>query len=433
MGSWGARLPLGLYIAALACGLLAAAPCSGEVQFKFTPKLILEQSFSDNFFLEEEDEVDMWIARVAPGFDLNVRTENSVVILDYMVGRYWHFANNAGVKTSDQDYFRHDLSLGMAHQPSSHWRLGFTEELISSREPLLSEELSAIPGPLPGDDDDILELIDVATRIDFTRNRIKPFVSHYFNDKWEARLNYRHETFDLSSNDPVINSLLEDQKEHRALAALSYNFDAGNHLDLEHQFWHRDFKPADPDDPANSDYDAYQVQLIYRRDMKGSPYEFEIGAGYQFRNFTQDISLGGGRFERMDDLNEFVFQAQVSRMTQTSRTKVLLERAINDFTISNNYYASHGIRILTEKTFKGSGFLLFGGGGYEFNNYINEAREDEIWQLQLGTGYRFFKEKLELRVGYEYTNRNSDRLDASYDENKAFFRLEAKHDIIGKR
>jgi hypothetical protein len=405
-------------------GLLAASPSFAEVQVQFTPNLTLEQSFTDNFFLEEQNEVNMWVTRVAPGFNLKTKTEKSIVLINYMVGHYWHYTDEVGIKASDQNFFRHDLSIGAASQLSPRWRLGFTEELVSSREPLLSE--TELPeGVFP-------DLIDVATRIDFTRNRIKPFINHSFSDKWDARLNYRHETFDLSSTDPIINSLIEDQKENRGLVAITYNLNTGNHLDLEQQYWHRDFKAADPSDPVNSDYDAYQAMLIYRREMKGSPYKFEIGAGYQFRNFVQDIPRGGGRFERMDNLSEFVSKAEISRIAKTNKIRLALERAINDFTISNNYYTSNGVKLLTEKTFEGSGFLLFGGGGYEFNKYLTDPREDNVWELQMGAGYRFLESKLELRLGYEYNDRESNLLDASYTENKAFFKLEAKHDIAGK-
>jgi hypothetical protein len=245
-------------------------------------------------------------------------------------------------------------------------------------------------------------------------------------------LSYRNEIFDLSSEDPGINGLLEDQREHRGIVTLTYSSDKENHLDLENQFWHRDFNASNPSAPLNSDYGAYQTKLIYRRDAKGSPYEFQIGAGYQYRNFMQDVNGLG-----MDSLKEFVFSTELSRKTRLSQFTLSLERSINDFTISNNYYASHAVRLAAQRYFKRRKFRLFGRAGYEFNDYLTTepgdiAREDHVWEFEGGVAYRFFKKRLELVLGYDYTDRDSNDPRFDYTENRVFLKLEAKHDFEAK-
>jgi hypothetical protein len=400
-----------------------APKAKAELAVDFTPKIVIEQSHTDNFFQDSRREVDMWVTRVAPGFELKAKTDNSLLLLNYLMGRYWHFTDEPGITAADQNFFQHELSLGVATQPSVHWRPGFTEELIKSREPLLSEE--GLDLPLPSNLS--------ANLIDFTRNRVKPFMNFYLSERWEAKFAYRNEIFDLSSNNPGINGLLEDQKEHRTIVTLTHNLNGSNHLDLENQFWHRDFETNHPFVFINTDYDSFQTKLIYRRNTEGSPYEFQIGAGYQFRDFKHDVVNG----LPMDSLNEFVFSTELSRKTKLSEITLAIERTVNDFTISNNYYTSRGVTLSLQRYFHRRKFRLFTKAGYEFKDYLTNSpgeipREDDIWEVEGGVAYKFLKRRLELALGCSYEDRDSNHETLSYAEKKVFLKLEAKYDFYSK-
>lgn len=415
--------------------LLGASALRGETQVDCTLRIAVEQSFTDNFFQDSEHQVDMWVTRVAPGFNLRTETENSVLLLDYIASHYWHFTEERGIKASDQNFLGHDLYFGVATQPSIHWKLGFSEELIKAREPLLSvEELTLAPledegFPPPGNDrpGDFLDIR--ANLVDFTRSRAEPFLYYYPSERWGAKFSYRNEVFNLSSDDPDIDRLLENQMEHRGVVTLTYSPGKDNHFDIENQFWHRDFNAHDSSNPLNSDYNAYQANIVYRRDAKESPYELRVGAGRQHRTFTQDVDG-----LQMDSLNEFVFSAELSRKTAISKITLSLERSINDFTISNNYYVFHTLGLAAQRYLCGRKVRLFGKGSYEIDKYLTNApgntpRKEDAWEFEGGGAYTFFKERLELALGFNYADRDSNRPGLDYNVNKVFLKLEVRHDL----
>jgi hypothetical protein len=361
-------------------------------ELHFRPRLLVEEEYNDNWFRDEDNEIDFWVTRVSPGFNFEARTDRSLLSLDYDFSYHWHFNNNNDVRASKQDYLGHNLTLSAAHRPTSRLTFGLLEEYFLTREPASTDQFSQI-----------------VSRNKYWRNRVTPSVLYDIAEKGEAKLGYRNEQLHWISQSPG----QEDSSENRGILTLTYNFNSSNHLDLESQVWRRTY------DGDLSDYDAYQAQLIFRHEFN-QYLEGQVGAGYQKRDFDE---------ANLDDQNEFVFHGILTGATDRSKLEVSAEKSMVDFTTEDQYFNAYRVDLFGEHIFL-EAIRVYVGGYYQFSDYIDSNREDDTYNGNVGLGYKFFRKLFEVSLEYSYTERDSNESGRDYQENRVFLRLSLVYDLI---
>ena len=271
--------------------------------------------------------------------------------------------------------------------------MGLDESFLLSREPSYTDVFA-----------------EIVNRSKYARNRVSPFVNYDIGEKGEVRLAYLNEIFNYLQ---VTGAPRDNSTENRGILTLTYNFNSKNHLDLQNQVWQRTY-----DGDTTSDYTSYQAKLIYRREFS-SYLQGQVGAGFQQRNFS-DSALG--------DKTIPTFNIGLIGETERSRLGVSLERNFNDFTQYDNYYVAYLFRVEAEHTFL-KAFRTFAGGYYQFSDFIDSSRRDNLWDVYGGLGYLFFDKKFEVSMEYNYKSRDSNEPGVDYGENSVLLTLTAHHDF----
>jgi hypothetical protein len=370
-------------------GILLPLQTRSEVHIK--PFLVAEEQLSDNFYRGENNEATVWVTRLSPGISLDAYTDRSRLIFDYSPSFYWHRDNEDNLDASRDNYTGHDLYLFAATRLFTRLTIGLDEDFILTREPASSDRFS-----------------QAVERDKYWRNRIAPFLTYDLAEKGEIRLGYRHESLEfIETRTPRENSM-----EHRGILTLTYHLNSTNHLDLENQFWTRQY------DGPSSAYDSYQAKLIYRRELTDY-LKAEIGAGYHHRWFDND---------QLEDKGGPVFHGGITGATDITKINFFVERNINDFTQGNDYFSALRANLFMERLFI-ERIRAYLGGYYQNSDYVFTPREDDTWNVLAGLGYRFLENILEVSAEYNYTNRDSNETGRSYEENRIFLRLTAAHDF----
>ncbi len=233
-------------------------------EWQITPSMTVEGMYDDNFFKSQKNPTSVWAVQIAPAVEVQAVTDRSKLDLNYKTGYFMYFSPKAGADISSQDYLDQNLNLLAMTRVSTRLTTGLTEDFILTREPGASDTLS-----------------QAITRDKYLRNRITPFVSYDIGEKGEIKLAYRNEVLNFLDGDPTT---WANCIENRAIMTLTYNFNSTNHLDLDNEIWRREYTGN-----GLTSYDAYQTQLIYRRELC-SWLQGRVGAGYQWRNFDNNIS-----------------------------------------------------------------------------------------------------------------------------------------------
>lgn len=365
-----------------------ALPRITKAEKKFTPRLSLEQEYNDNWFRAEEDEVEFWVTRVSPGFSFEAVTGRSRAALDFDYSYSWHNTTDNDVSASNENYHGVDLSLDTAYRPTSRLTMGLTNEFFLTREPASTDQFS-----------------NVEDRELYWRNRLLPSLLYDIGEKGEAILGYRYERLNWVSNTDPGQS---DSDEHRGIFTLTYHFNPTNHLDLESQYWHRDY-----DENDLSDYDSYQSKLIYRHEFN-TYLSGEAGAGYQHRDYD-DSDLG--------DEDLFVFHGGLTGATDRSKLEIYAERSMVDYTTEDDYFDATRASLFAQHIVL-EALRIYAGGYYQNSDYQNSSRDDDTYNGYGGLGYRFFRKLFEVSLEYNYTERDSNRPGRDYQENRVFLRLD---------
>jgi hypothetical protein len=86
---------------AIALAILSPLAAYGY-EFRLVPYLSLTEGYNSNVFFTEQDHVDSWVAKIAPGLDVSGRTER----LDAALGGnllWWHYTGESSLNTMDWD------------------------------------------------------------------------------------------------------------------------------------------------------------------------------------------------------------------------------------------------------------------------------------------------------------------------------------------
>ncbi len=387
------RFVLGLMMVGYFCFGHMLAHRVSWADFSVQPNITVEEEYTDNFYRAERRPTAVWITRVSPGFNMQGLTERSRLELNYHFNYYWYNDVNGAADTSELNYPGHDLDLYAATQLTSKLKLGLNENFILTREPAYSDMYSQIVSPDK-----------------YLRNRVTPALTYDIAEKGEVKLAYRNEY--LSYLQPTVPSH-EDSLENRGILTLTYHLNSTNHLDLENQYWRRDYEGD-----INSGYDSYQALLIFRREFS-SYLEGHAGAGYHHRDFFQS---------QLSNINMFAYSIGLTGHTERSKLFVSFDHNLNDFTVSDQYFSAYLFKVMGEHLFLDR-IRAYVGGFYQYSRYFDSPRRDDYWNATVGLGYLFFDKRLELSVEYDRNDRNSNQPGYSYVENQVYFRVAARHDF----
>lgn len=382
-------------IAFVGAGLaLFAAPDLFGAELHLSPAIMVEQEYTDNYYRTERDKVGMFVTQIAPGFGFQALTDRSRIDLSYVFSYYWYESVNGRIDASRYNYAGQNLNLFASTRLYTRLKFDLLENYILTREPAFLDTFSQI-----------------VTNSEYWRNRVEPSIAYDISEKGEVRLGFRNEV--LNYLEKVRPPGEEDSVEERGILTLTYNLNATNHLDLQTQIWQRSYSGN-----ANSSYTSYQSMVVFRRELS-TYFDGQIGAGYQYREFSQS-ELGN------DGLPTFLLR--LNGTTEASKGSLSMERNLNDFTQDDNYFSAFLVRATGEHLFLGK-IRAYVGGYYQFGNYLDSSRHDGTWNGLCGIGYLFLDKRFEVSVEYNYTNRDSNQPGSNYAENQIYFRLSAHHDF----
>jgi hypothetical protein len=324
-------------------------------RLEIVPKLSTSWQVDSNYYLADYVEREVYTYKIQPGFNFDFETAKTNVMLDYTMDLYYYDDRDpvppGEQPTDDDDFVGHTLTAEARYQAFDRLLVGLNESFYKTRDPAESDIFS--------------NSID---REKYYINQVTPIVEYDFGPKFTLRLRYRNTDIDYNR------STTEDSDENRGLVNLVYNFTRSSSMDLEFQYWKKDYT-AD-----TSDYDSNQTKLIFRKQLR--IFEISAGAGYQNRNFDDS---------GLDDIDVFTYNFNIDGqgMLANRRTHISfnVEQNFNDQSIGNNYYTA-------------TRYIL--RGGHEFSSrlsgdfeasymtadYENTSRDDDITEIFGTLGYK---------------------------------------------
>ncbi|MFC1495779.1 capsular biosynthesis protein CpsB, partial [Thermodesulfobacteriota bacterium] len=245
----------------LVCPLSVYA--AGKLTVK--PKLSASWKSDDNFYKAENVEREVYTYLIQPGIQIGYQSPKSLITFDYTLDSH-NYDDQDPVPTGEQsadngDYTGHKALFNLKTKPTSRFTFGLQNNYIGSRD--------------PGNSDAFNNSVD---RDKYAINTFTPSVLYDLGSKFAAGLRFRYTDTDYDK------TTREDSTEIRPIFDLVYNFNKTTSLDLEWQYWERDY------DLTTSDYESVQTKLILKKKYKY--FSLEAGAGYHYRDF-EDPTLEG--------------------------------------------------------------------------------------------------------------------------------------------
>jgi len=371
------------------------------------PKISASWRLDTNFFKAEDIEREVYTYLIQPGIDLGIRTAKSKVLLDYVLNAYYYDDRDSvppGQKpASDDDYYGHTLIFQARHKLTDRLLIGLDNSYYKTRDPAQTDRFS-----------------DSVDRNKYFVNRLTPMLYYDFGEKFTLGLRYRNTILDYSKLDYSEEEgwILADSTEHRGMFDLIYNFSRTASLDLEYQYWEKDY------DGTTSDYTSDQINLIFRKEFK--VVSFGVGGGYHERDFNNPA---------LDDIDVWNYIITVLAEKEgpeedsppRSYVRLSAERNFNDQGLGDDYYIANTFtvdagRVFMEKI-KVDITAYYQKSEYEKTYGLTperatELRDDDTYHISGDIGY-MFTDWLTFTITGGYKKRDSNL--AYYDyENKYF-------------
>jgi hypothetical protein len=375
--------------------LIMSFPVTAMSQGNLTlnPKVSGTLRTDGNFYKAETDEREVRTSLVQPGFELDYETAKSRISLDYTLNVYDYEDKDAlmpGWKPAeDEDYVGHRAVLDMRTKPTDRLTLGLSDSYYYTRDPAQSDIFS-----------------NSVTRNKYYINRLTPMILYDLGPKFSAGFRYRHTQTDYSEE------VSEGSTENRGIFDLVYNFNRTTSLDLEYQYWNRDYKKV------TSDYDSGQIRLILRKQYKY--FRLEAGAGYHERNFDRP---------GLENIDVFTYRAALTGQNPPevseprSHITLVAETNFNDSGTGERYFKATRYSMEVGRVFMEK-LLVDLEAVYQNSDYEKwagltpagtlEIREDDTTSVELKVGY-ILSDYMVLGVAAGNQDRESNIAGRSYD------------------
>jgi len=229
---------------------------AGKITVK--PKFSASWKSDDNFYKAENVEREVNTYLIQPGIQIGYKSPKSLITFDYTLDSYDYDDQDpvpSGERAADNDdYTGHKALFDLKTKPTSRFTFGLQNNYIDSRDPANSDAFN--------------NSID---RDKYEINTFTPSILYDLGAKFTAGLRLKITDTDY---DKITR---EDSTETRPIFDMIYNIDKTTSLDLEWQYWERDY------DLTTSDYESIQAKLILKKKYKY--FALEAGAGYHNRDF----------------------------------------------------------------------------------------------------------------------------------------------------
>ncbi|MFH2220177.1 MAG: outer membrane beta-barrel protein [Pseudomonadota bacterium] len=385
------------------------ALCAGKIVLR--PKLDVSWQTDSNFFKAETGERSVDTYLVQPGAVLGYETDKSMVLLDYTMNVYSYDDRDnvpAGQPAADDDdYVGHTLMFTARTQPYDKLVLGLDNSYYYTRDPAQSDRFS-----------------DSVSRYKYSINRLTPLLFYESDGRFSAGLRYRNTVTNYTEG-PA-----EDSVENRGMLDLIYNFSDTASVDLEYQYWAKNY------DGTTSDYTSNQIALILKKQFQY--FIVEVGGGYQAREFDDPA---------VEDIDTPAFRIALTGQNPPapeadpkSRVSLTAEQNLNDSGTGDSYYTATRVTLEAGHVFLEK-IPVRVSAWYQNSDYertvgltpsgTRELRDDDTTDLELEVGY-MFTDCLTFFALAGYEERDSNLAGYSYDNSYFMLRLAFDYDMGGK-
>ncbi len=367
---------------------------------KIHPGVSVTESYTNNIFKEEDHKRGAWITKVSPGIVLQLPIRRHFLQLDY----------HAEIIEAERFHKQYDTD--------SHFVNGILD-LDFNRLTILAGDNWKSDSTAPTSKSDI--------RQDYLQNRAFCDISYRLANRYKVTGFYRNTSrqFDnyRSPFDPAVDPRWDNYMENDMGVGLFYRFFPKTSVLFEYGFTHRNVTDRGlPDTDRDSDSHRYWLGLMWEPTAKivGT-----IKGGYYQRNYD-----GGGNskdwsgFAMEGDL-KYKLTSQDTFTLKGSRTP--LETSVTEAHLPGfapgrygTYYISTGGTFAYNHrfTYKISGIadVSFFNDDYREKGSLGKKRNDDRFAAGIGALYQI-QDWLAFKLGYRYTNKDSNADDESYQEN----------------
>lgn len=412
-------------------------------QVLLTPSLSLEQVFTDNLYLTDQDKKSEWITTITPKLDFLIKDKSGELSLVYAPG-FSLYADH-----SEYDSFRHDLSLAVNRELGAHWKLTFTDHYNYTEEPYDQS------GVTFSSEESVQEAIDYTIRKDrepHSSNDAGLGLTYQFGPKDLMRFSYGYgRTWDENPG-------AEDSVSQRAGYGVDYWFIPHWGISLQADYSRGEFsKDTDTFDQWSGslslqhEFDRFLTGFVkYSHsyiDYKGPTQDYQVyspslGLTYNFVEQGYITVEAGHYWQDKESLD----QADQQAANQTNEEKgwnVALD--INKtWSLKRGQFRLSGGSGYDETYFgaENLGFTIYYGGGVDFlyflskhlafeangnyrhNRYTDQdpERRDHVTNVSSGLAYWPLK-WLMLALKDQYRVVESNQNENDYRENRVVFTL----------
>jgi hypothetical protein len=430
-------------IALVLLTILATLGASQAAQVNFLPELLLSQTYSDNIFLNPDDEEDDFITEVGVSLGGEVLWPTAAFSLNYTPSYNW-FAQNSG-----EDFWRHAARLSAWKEYKRNTRFEFRNSFLYTQDPL--------------DSSDVVDADDPLSRPDIESDRNRRGLEIYYTNVSEARVSHR-----FGAEDQVfgglgysilreVDSVAEDENSDEndiwvPFVGFAYWFNVRWGIEGNGLYSHRDFKDRNDreeytgnarlirqfsrqlgcfvdyqhtyldfdlnsDEPPESDYNVYAPSAGIRYQIEENAL-ITIGFGYLWQRFEDnDIS----------DDQEIPFVNSEIYKTWPFRKGFVTLLGGSGYGIDDTGSEDLGLNIYYEgRATTGYNFTTRMAGdlfaGYRWDDYPDEepARTDKTISAGAGVNYQALR-WMNMRLEYNFNDVNSDSDEYEYTENRVMF------------
>jgi hypothetical protein len=396
------------YAVILSLILIFFSPVSVWAQhsYELTPAISVSETYDDNIYLDEANEIDDYITAVTPSLDLDIQAEKTNLSFFYAPSFVFYDEN------SEADTTRHSANLSWDQDLTQHMKLSLMDTYYKSEEALESA-------------------VDVQgvrnTREPYWRNRGDANLQISFGP--ENTLEYGYGQEDLKNEDPI----LDDGRTQAPYASLVYWFDEKSGIELDYRytdahFWH------DEGEPRRDNYtgDTGGIRYIHRfnpqtsvfvgydlttRDFDGLTEDYDVQEGsvgfdHAFSPETS-ISLSGGYFvqdrEYLDSEDGITYDLSFTRQFEKGSFSLsgaggwyesFLDAEQRGFTKYHNGSTRVNFQI-------GENVKVYVGGSYRRDNRVGTTEGWDTRGGNVGISWSLFR-YFSLTLDYQYAQRDED-------------------------
>ena len=434
-------------IALVLLAVLVPLGATEAAQFNFLPEMNFGLTYSDNIFLDPDNEEDDFITAVGVSLTGEVLWPTAGLELNYAPSYNWYAQN------SEEDFWRHTARFTAWKEYRRNTRFEFRNSFLYTQDPVDSSDVVDADDPLSRPDIEsdpnrrglntfytnvsearvshrfgaqdqafgglryrILREVDsVAEEENSDESDIwEPFVgfAYWFDVRWGIQVNglYSHRDFKDRT----------DREEYTGNAMLIRQF--GRHLSafVDYQHTYLDFDSdfdLDPDEEPESDYNVYAPSGGIRYQIEENA-EITIGLGYFWQKFEDN--------EFNDDEEGFFINSQIFK-TWPFRRGFFKLLGSSGYAIDDAGSEDLGLTIYYEgRATAGYNFTTRLAGdlftGYRWDDYPDEEPDRTDKTLTAGAGLNYQALRwMNLRLEYNFRDLSSDNDENEYTENRVMF------------